>query len=113
MHYILAVNLWIRTRAGHHIHVAALFAILKWLVCWHSPIKAFHSPYYLERTQRSSHRELFFLKIETDDHNSKSTHTIVYPIIPLALRPVEHDDFLPNPKTPEHWTLHEKQPASL
>jgi hypothetical protein len=55
---------------------------------------------------------LLFFKTEKDGHNSKSTHNIVYHIIPFALRPVEHYDFLSIPKTPQHWTLHEKQPTS-
>ena len=45
-------------------------------------------------------------------HISKSKHTIVYPNIPSALRPVEHDDSLPIPKPPQQLTLHEKEPTS-
>ena len=42
-----------------------------------------------------------FCFTKTDSHNSKPKHTIVYPTIPSALRPVEHDDSLPNPKPPQ------------
>jgi hypothetical protein len=47
-----------------------------------------------------------------DDHNSKSNHTIVYPNIPSALRPVEHDNSLPIPKPLKSWILHEEEPTS-
>jgi hypothetical protein len=45
-------------------------------------------------------------------HNSKSKHTIIYPNIPSALRPVEHDDSLPNLKPPLQRALHEEEPTS-
>jgi len=54
----------------------------------------------------------YFRLTETDSHNSKSTHTMVYPIIPSAVRPVEHNYFLSTPKTPQNWTLHEEEPTS-
>jgi hypothetical protein len=47
-----------------------------------------------------------------DDHNFKSKHTKFYPNIPSALRPVEHDDSLPNPKPPQQWALHKEEPTS-
>jgi hypothetical protein len=43
-----------------------------------------------------------------DGHNSKSEHTIVYPSVPSALRPVEHDDSLPIPKPPQQQTQQEE-----
>ena len=45
-----------------------------------------------------------------DGHNSGYKHTVVYPNIPSALRPVEHDGSLPFPKPPQQWTLHEEEP---
>jgi len=47
-----------------------------------------------------------------DGYNSKSKHTIVYPNIPSALRPVEHDNSLPIPKPLKQWTLHKEEPTS-
>jgi len=44
-----------------------------------------------------------------DVHNSGTKHTIVYPNIPSALRPVVHDGSLPVPKPPQQWTLHEEE----
>jgi hypothetical protein len=38
--------------------------------------------------------------------------TIVYPNIPSALRPVEHDDSLPIRKTPQPWTLRDEEPTN-
>jgi hypothetical protein len=37
---------------------------------------------------------------------------IVYPSIPSALRPVEHDDSLQIPNPPQQRTLHEEEPTS-
>ena len=37
---------------------------------------------------------------------------LIYPNIPSALRPAEHDDSLPNSKPPQQWTLHEEEPTS-
>jgi len=54
----------------------------------------------------------YFYFTVIDGHNSKPTHTMVYPLISSALRPVEHDDFLPIPRTPQNWTLHEEEPTS-
>jgi len=52
--------------------------------------------------------DCYFCLTKTDGHNSKSKHTIVYPNIPSALRPVEHGDSLPNSKPPQQWTLQEE-----
>jgi len=47
-----------------------------------------------------------------DGHNSGYKNTVVYPNIPSALRPFEHDGSLPVPKPPQHWTLHEEEPIN-
>lgn len=42
--------------------------------------------------ERKGHiTDCYFCLSEVDGHNSKPKHTVVYPIIPSALRPVEHD----------------------
>jgi hypothetical protein len=84
-----------------------MFKIFRWLAHWHSPINAFCSPYGVDRTEGSSYQLLLLLK-KVGGHNSKSKHTIVYPSVPSALRPVEHDDSLPIPKPPQQQTLHEE-----
>jgi hypothetical protein len=38
--------------------------------------------------------------------------TLVYPNIPSALRPVEHDDSLPICKPPQQWNLHDEELTS-
>ena len=37
---------------------------------------------------------------------------LIFPNIPSALRPVEHDDSLPFPKSHQQWALHEEEPTS-
>jgi len=59
------------------------------------------------REQQDHFTLCYFCSTTVDDHNSKSIHTVVYPNIPLALRPVEHDNSLPISKPPQQRTLHE------
>jgi hypothetical protein len=107
MNYILAVKLGIRTRAWHHIHDAV-------------HVHNIYMPGSLALTNQCLSQFLWcgdnrriilptanVVERKTDGYNSKSKHTIVYPNIPSALRPVEHDDSLPTPKPPQQWTLHE------
>jgi hypothetical protein len=49
------------------------------------------------REQKDHFTECYFYLTKIVGHNSKSKHTIVYPDIPSALRPVEHDDSLQFP----------------
>jgi hypothetical protein len=47
--------------------------------------------------------------------NKKQTaiiENLIYPNIPSALRPVEHDGSLPVPKPHQQWALHEEEPTS-
>jgi hypothetical protein len=53
------------------------------------------------REQNDHLTDCYFCLTKIDGHNSKSKHTTVYPNIPSALRLVEHDDSLPNPKPPQ------------
>ena len=54
----------------------------------------------------------YFCLAKIVSHNLKSKHTIVYPNIPSALRPVEHDYSLSIPKPPQQWTLHVEESTS-
>jgi hypothetical protein len=83
-----------------------MFVIFTWLAHWHSPINA------IRREQKDHLTYRYFCLTKTASHNSKSNHTTVYPSIPSALRPVEHDDSLPNPKPPQQWALCEEKPTS-
>jgi hypothetical protein len=47
-----------------------------------------------------------------DGRNSKAKHNTVYPNIPSALRPVEHDDSLPIHKPHQQLILHSQEPTS-
>ena len=94
-----------RTKSGHHI-----FAIFTWLAHSHSPINEFRSLCDWERTRLSSYLLLLLLN-KIIGHNPKSKCAIVYPSIPSALRPVEHDS-PPIIKLPQPWTLHKKEPTS-
>jgi hypothetical protein len=61
------------------------------------------------RMEQNNHlSNCYFCSTKTDGHKSKSKHTIVYPTVPSALRPVEHDDSLLIPKPPQQQTLHEE-----
>jgi hypothetical protein len=70
-----------------------------WLICTH------HSMHFAVPLVWISHKDhltdcyLYLTKI--DGHNSKSTHTTVYPTIPSALRAVENDGSLPILKPPQ------------
>ena len=66
---------------------------------------------WTEQTDHLTH--CYFCLTKIVGHNSKSKHTIVYPNIPSALRPVEHDYSLPIPKPPQQQTLHEEEPTSI
>jgi hypothetical protein len=59
MKYILVVKLKIRTKTGHHIHVA-VDVCDRWLAHWYSPINTFPSPYGVEKTEGSSYGLLLF-----------------------------------------------------
>jgi hypothetical protein len=51
----------------------------------------------VRREQTDNFTDCYPCLTKIDGHNSKSKHTIVYPSIPSALRPIEHDDFLQFP----------------
>ena len=87
-----------------------MFAIFT-LAHWHPPVIALRSLCGVERREGSSYR-LLLLCNKIDDHNSKTTHNVVYPNIPQALRPVELDVSLPIPKPPQQSTVHEEEPTS-
>jgi hypothetical protein len=53
--------------------------------------------------------DCYFCLTKIAGHTSKSKHTIVYPSIPSALRPVKHYDSLPVIKPPQQWALHEEE----
>jgi hypothetical protein len=55
---------------------------------------------------------LLFFKHKIDNLNSNSKHTIVYPNIPSALRPVELEVTLKVRKPAQQRTLHEEDPTS-
>jgi len=90
-----------QTRAGHHIHVAGD-------VCgiYVTDSKAITSQFLFAvsmvwRKQKKNPTVCYFCLTKMDGHNSKSEHTIVYPNIPSGLRPVELDNSLPIPKSPQ------------
>jgi hypothetical protein len=59
-------------------------------------------------TEQTDHlTDCYFCLAKIDGHNSNSKQTTVYPNIPSALRPVEHDNSLPIQEPPQQWTLHE------
>jgi hypothetical protein len=91
MNYIWAVNLGIRTRAGHHIHVAVdvLRYSRGWLIATHQSVP-FAVP-VVWREQMYHLTECYCCLTKTDGHNSKPKHTRVYPNIPSAIRPVKRD----------------------
>jgi hypothetical protein len=64
------------------------------------------------REQKDHLTDCYFCLTKIYGHNYKSKHTTVYPNIPSALRPVKHDNFLPVPKPPQQWTLHEEELTS-
>ena len=98
MNYILGVKLGIRTRAGHHIHVAAHV----------------RSIYVAGSFAQKDHlTDCYVYSAKTHGHNSKSKRAIVYLNIPSTLRPVKHDDSLPVPKPPQQRLLHKEEPTSI
>ena len=112
MNHILAVKLGIWTRAWHHIHEVVDVHII-----YMSGSLALTNQCLSQFLWCGENRRIILpiasvLEQKTDGHNSKSKHTIVYPNIPSALRPVEHDDSLPTPKPPQQWTLNEEEPTS-
>jgi hypothetical protein len=64
------------------------------------------------REQQEYFTGCYFCSTTIDGINSKSKYTMVYKNIPLALRPVEHDDSLPISKPPKQRTLHEDELTS-
>jgi len=64
------------------------------------------------REQKNYFTECYFCLTTIDSHNSKSKHSIAYPNIPSALRPVEHDNSVTIPKPLQQRTLHEEEPTS-
>ena len=67
----------------------------------------------VRREQKVHFTECYFCLTKIAGHNSTPKHTTVYPNIPSALRPVEHDDNLPIPNPPQQRTLHEEEPPSI
>jgi hypothetical protein len=65
------------------------------------------------REQKDHFTDCYFCLTTIDGRNSKAKHTKVYPSIPSALRPVEHEDSLPIPKPPQQLTLHAQEPTSI
>jgi hypothetical protein len=55
--------------------------------------------------EQKNHLSNFYL---LDGHKSKSKRTVLNPIVPSALRPVELYDSLRIPKPPQKQTLHEE-----
>jgi hypothetical protein len=76
-----------------------------WLIGTHQPMP-FAVP--IVRREQDHLIDCYFCLTKIDNHYSKSKDNIVYPNIPSALRLVEHDNSLPNPKPPQQWTLHEE-----
>jgi len=64
------------------------------------------------REQKDHFIDCYCCLTKIDGHHSKSKHIILYPNIPSALRPVEHDNSLPIPKPPQQLTLHEEETTS-
>jgi hypothetical protein len=65
------------------------------------------------REQKEHLTKCYLCLSKRDGNNSKPKHTTVYPIIPSALRPIEHDNSLPIPKPPQQWTLLEEEPTTI
>jgi len=112
MNYILVVKLGIRTIVGHHIHaavdvrniyVASSLALTNTL--------PFAVPFVWRK--RKDHLTDCNCLTKIDGHNSGSKHTVVYPIIPSAPGPVEHDGSVPVPKPPQQLTLHAQEPINI
>jgi len=83
-----------------------------WLIIMHQSIPFAVPVFWWEQKDHLS--DCYFCLTKIDGHNSKSKHAIVYPNIPSTPRLVEHDDFLPYPKPPQQWTVHEEyQPPPL
>ena len=79
-----------------------------WLI-GHPPINAL-AFCTVWREQTNHFTDCYFCLTKIDGHNSQSKHTIFYPNIPSALRPVEHYDSLPFPNPPQQRTLREEEP---
>jgi hypothetical protein len=63
--------------------------------------------------QKENLTDCYFCLDITDGRNWKSKHTTVYPNIPSALRPAEHEYSQTIFKPPQQWTLHEKPTTPL
>jgi len=87
-----------------------MFAIVGWFIGTHQSMP-FAVP-MVWREQKDHPIDCYFCSTKIDGHNSKSKHATVYPNNPSALRPVEHDDSLPNSKPPEQWTLLKEESTS-
>ena len=63
--------------------------------------------------EQKDHTDCYCCFTKINSHNSRSKHTIVYPNIPSALRPLEHDGSIPVPKPLQQWALHERAPNTI
>ena len=102
MNFILAVRLGIRTRAGHHTHGAVDICDIYVTGPLVSTSQCLFQSLWCE--QKDHLTDCYFCSTKTDDHISKSKHTIVYPNTP--------DDSSPIPTPPQQWTLHEEKTTS-
>ncbi|XP_076365233.1 uncharacterized protein LOC143254256 [Tachypleus tridentatus] len=56
--------------------------------------------------ERKDHvTDCYFCLTNVSGFSAKNKKSIEYPDLPLAMRPVPHDDSLPIPKPPQEWTL--------
>jgi hypothetical protein len=112
MNYILALNLGIWKRAGHHIHAAVDVREICVAVLLALTSQCISQSLWCGENRRVILTNCYCYLTKRFGHNSKTKHAIVYPNIPLALRPFEHDDSLSVPKLQQLWTLSEEEPTS-
>ncbi|KAJ4441305.1 hypothetical protein ANN_11159, partial [Periplaneta americana] len=90
-----------------------LFLVLHASLCmekWHTSHATYY-PYDLEGTQNHS-SDCYFCLTNIKGITSKSKHTVVYPNLQSAMRPVPHCEELLIPKPPEHVALDEESSDS-
>ncbi|GFX91662.1 uncharacterized protein TNCV_3682481 [Trichonephila clavipes] len=61
------------------------------------------------RETKDHFSDCYFCLTNTKGIMSKSKHTVLYPNLQSAMRPVPHSEELPIPKPPEHVTLDEER----
>ena len=107
MNYILAVSGGQDKSWAQHSYCSRCSRYLDgWLSGTHQSMPFAAPMVWMEQKDHLSN--CYFCWTKIDGHNSKSKHTVANPIVHSAIRPVEHDDSLPIPKSPQKHTLYEE-----